>query len=178
MGRRSGICQDWLLPCLDTLFTAITRACNCDVDIVRQPEYVSSPGYTYVPDNGEAICLSCGETVNPRMLTAKHYSSRIDRSYPATTQPEANRGDRIPLPAFKYNPTPEPAKVGQFEWHSQPVNDPDVPLSCRRFCRTHGGLSAPTLLMEVPAVRHLAAWRLSNPFAIAVTTSLSSLLSA
>lgn len=111
MGRSRGICQDWVLPCLDTLFTAISRVCNCDADIIPRPEYVPSLGYAYPPASGDAICLSCGEVVNSRMLSGKPPSQRTNRPYLSTTNKGPGRDDRIPLPTFAYTAFPEPSRV-------------------------------------------------------------------
>ncbi|KAL8451937.1 hypothetical protein Emed_001672 [Eimeria media] len=112
MGRSRGICRDWVLPCLDTLFAALSRACNCDVDIVPSPQNPSAGEYAYVPDNGDAICLSCGEVVNTRMLSGMPLSARPNRPAFASPKKETDRDGRIPLPVFPCNPYPEPVKVG------------------------------------------------------------------
>lgn len=98
------MCQDWVLPCLDTLYTAISWMCNCEADIVSQPEYIppSSMGYAFPPTAGEAICLRCGEVVN---LQCPTFSGRVpqhraDRQYLSATKKETGDNDRIPLPSF------------------------------------------------------------------------------
>ncbi|KAL8449184.1 hypothetical protein Emag_003704 [Eimeria magna] len=112
MGRSRGICRDWILPCLDTLFAALSRACNCNVDIVPSPENPSARGYAYATDSGDAICLNCGEVVNTRMLPEMPLSARPYRPSFASPRKEPERDGRIPLPVFACTPYPEPVKVG------------------------------------------------------------------
>ncbi|KAL8275683.1 hypothetical protein Esti_000246 [Eimeria stiedai] len=110
MGGSRGICRDWVLPCLDTLFAALSRACNCDVDIVPSSENPSAGGYAYAPDKGDAICLSCGEVVNTRTLCGMPLPARANQlSFPSLKK-EPEREGRIPLPVFAFSPYPEPIK--------------------------------------------------------------------
>ncbi|XP_026189861.1 uncharacterized protein LOC113146520 [Cyclospora cayetanensis] len=103
MGRNRGICERWVLPCLDTLFTAISRACNCDMDIVSPTQYAQHPTCAYQIAGGDAVCLRCGETVDSRLVSAYPLSYKSTRALPAfSTQPTKppDRGDLIPLPQF------------------------------------------------------------------------------
>ncbi|KAL8430185.1 hypothetical protein ACSSS7_006092 [Eimeria intestinalis] len=130
MGKSHGICRDWVLPCLDTLFAALSRACNCDVDIVPSPQAPFAGGYAYAPDDGgDAICLSCGEVVNTRMLAGMPLSARANRPSFASPTKEAERGGRIPLPVFACSPYPEPMKTPQaalLKWISGEVRHSDI----------------------------------------------------
>ena len=110
MGRSRGTCRDWVIPCLKTIFNAICQASNCDADFLSQLDPVSnsSPKYTRPEAYGDAICLSCGETVNARLFTENFAHYKMTRS---TRSKEPVRKDRVPLPKFPLAAFDEPTTV-------------------------------------------------------------------
>ncbi|CDJ65847.1 hypothetical protein, conserved [Eimeria necatrix] len=132
----SSICQDWLLPCLDTLFAAFSRACSCDVDLLPSGDGGPAAAYGFPlllqqqqqqQLAGDAVCLRCGATVDSQALRSAWpapprplYSSALpaavfkspDRlQQQQQQQQQQQESGRIPLPSFSCAPAaPEPVK--------------------------------------------------------------------
>ncbi|KAL8427810.1 hypothetical protein Efla_005418 [Eimeria flavescens] len=102
MSRGRGLCQDWVLPCLETLIAALSRACNCNVDLPQLEIPPAGGGFMYAPDSGDAICLRCGQTVDSRMLGMPGPRT-ASQKLPAAANSEPEREGRIPLPVFAYS---------------------------------------------------------------------------
>lgn len=113
----TGLCHEWILPCVDAFFTAVARVCKCEGDIVPHAEIPLTQWIERREDNFDAVCIKCGELVNTRNpLPGTYYlfEEKTSRGRTASAKHErevVSSGYRIDLPKFEKDSKPEMMQV-------------------------------------------------------------------
>ena len=144
-GRRRSLCEEFVLPCLDTLIGALSRVCNCsnDLDFSSSKNLPQAMLHQQLPPTGDSVCLRCGAFVDSRAITSGWtgaaaaaagagvgtgaYQQQQQQSFgggmlssffsssQTQQQNQRNKEGRIHLPTFSYSSAVSPRGVNQSD---------------------------------------------------------------